>query len=72
MRRLLSVSLEEGLSKDLNHATRDAHMTRSQFVKLALRDYLRRYEFERLRRRIVPRAQARGFYTDEDVFRAIS
>lgn len=72
MRRLLSVSLEEDLSKDLNRVTRDAHMTRSQFVKLALRDALRRYEFERLRSRIVPRARAHGFYTDEDVFRAFS
>ncbi|OGX37477.1 MAG: hypothetical protein A3C53_04525 [Omnitrophica WOR_2 bacterium RIFCSPHIGHO2_02_FULL_68_15] len=71
MRRLLSVSLEEDLSKDLNRATRETHLTRSQFVKLALRGALRRHELAALRARLVPLARAKGIYTDDDVFRMI-
>lgn len=71
MRQLLSVSLEKDLNKDLTRATRDTHLTRSQFVKLALRDYLRRHELAEMRTRLVPLARAKGIYTDDDVFRMI-
>lgn len=71
MRSLLSVSLSEALARALDRATKEAHLTRSEIVKLALRDFLRRYELTQLRGRLVPKARARGLYTDEDIFRAL-
>ena len=71
MRQLLSVSLPEALAHTLARVTREAHLTRSEIVKLALRDFLRRYELEGLRARLVPKARAKGLFTDDDVFRTI-
>jgi len=71
MRQLLSVSLPVALGHALNRVTKEAHLTRSDIVKLALRDFLRRYELEELRALLVPRARAKGIYTDDDVFRTI-
>ena len=71
MRQLLSVSLPERLAHTLNRVTKEVHLTRSEIVKLALRDFLRRYELEDLRESLVPKARAKGIFTDEDVFRTI-
>jgi len=72
MRQLLSVSLPEELASSLNRVTKEVHLTRSEVVKLALRDFLVSYELENLRRRLVPKARAKGIFTDEDVFRIVS
>lgn len=71
MRQPLSISLPPELAQSLKRATREAHLSRSEVVKLALRDFLRRYELGELRARLVPKARAKGLFTDEDVFRAI-
>jgi hypothetical protein len=47
-------------------------LTRSEFVREALRRQLALSEFEGLRRRIMPFAEAQGYLTDEDVFRDVS
>ena len=46
--------------------------SRSDLVRDALRRQLALLQFEQLRRRIVPFAEARGYLTDEDVFRDVS
>lgn len=69
MRQLLSVSLPKGLAGALNRLTREVHLTRSEVVKLALRDFMQRYELEELRKTLVPKARSKGIVTDEDVFR---
>ena len=71
MRQLLSVSLPEALAGALRRLTREIHLTRSEVVKLALRDFMQRYELEELRKTLVPKARARGIFTDEDVFRIV-
>lgn len=71
MRQALSVSLPAELAAALNRVTREIHLTRSEVVKLALRDFMRRYEMEDIRGALVPRARSRGIFTDEDVFRKI-
>lgn len=69
MRQLLSVSLPEGLAGSLNRLTREIHLSRSEVVKLALHDFMQRHELEELRKSLVPKARARGIFTDEDAFR---
>ena len=48
------------------------HMNRSDLVREALRQYLYREEFRRLRRGLIPQAEAKGIFTDEDVFERVS
>jgi len=45
---------------------------RSEVAREALRRQLRLQQFEELRKRIMPFAEARGYLTDEDIFADIS
>lgn len=44
-------------------------ITKSEFINEALRQYLIEKELQDIRRQMVPLAQAKGIYTDEDVDR---
>ncbi len=44
-------------------------MTKSEIINEALRQYLIERELQEIRRSIIPAAQAKGIYTDEDVER---
>ena len=44
----------------------------STIIRTALERYLSRLEFRAIRDELVPEAQKRGIYTDEDVFKLIS
>lgn len=69
---MLTIRLDGDLEKLLERASRRAHKTRSEVAREALRRQLRLTQFESLRRRIMPFAEARGFLTDEDVFAGVS
>ena len=68
----LTIRLDEDLDKRLVKAARKSGKTRSEIAREALRRQLRISQFEVLRRRIMPFAEARGYLTDEDVFRDVS
>jgi predicted transcriptional regulator len=68
----LTIRLDEGLDKLLVKAARKSGKNRSEIAREALRRQLRISQFEALRRRIMPFAEARGYLTDEDVFRDVS
>ena len=68
----LTIRLDEDLDKLLLRATRKSGKNRSEIAREALRRQLRISQFEVLRRRIMPFAEARGYLTDEDVFRDVS
>ena len=72
MRRAITVSIPEGIKKELDRVTREEGVTLSDIVRESLRSYLFEREFRRLRRRLMAKAAARGSYTDEDVFELIS
>jgi hypothetical protein len=46
--------------------------TRSELVRESLERQLRMLQFEQLRRRVLPFAEARGYLTDEDIARDVS
>jgi len=52
----------------LGKASRQAGRSRSDVARSALRRQLRLTQFESIRHRMMPFAEARGFLTDEDVF----
>ena len=68
----LSIRLDEDLERLLGKASRQAGQNRSEVARNALRRQLRLTQFETIRRRMMPFAEARGFLTDEDVFAQVS
>lgn len=69
---LLTVRLDKDLERLLAKASRRSGRTRSEIAREALKRQLRISQFESLRARIAPFAEARGYLTDDDVFRDVS
>ena len=72
MRETMTISLPGSLRERLDQLVETYHMNRSDLVREALRQYLYREEFRRLRRGLIPQAEAKGIFTDEDVFERVS
>jgi predicted transcriptional regulator len=68
----LTIRLPPDLAKKLEEVSRRSGRTRSEVAREALRRQLALDSFEQLRQRVMPFAEARGYLTDEDVFRDIS
>ena len=68
----LTIRLDPELERELDRVAAATGRSRSDLVRDALRRQLALSQFEQLRRRIVPFAEARGYLTDEDVFRDVS
>jgi predicted transcriptional regulator len=71
-RDVLTIRLDEDLKPLLDKVCRTVRRTRSEIAREALRRHLSQMRFEQLRRRVMPFAEARGYLTDEDVFKEIS
>ena len=71
-RGTLTLRLDEDLERDLGSLAKQTGRTRSDLARDALRRQLSLLRFERLRKRVLPFAEARGLLTDEDVFSAVS
>jgi len=68
----LTIRLDRDLERRLGRLARRTGRSRSDLVRDALRRLLALAEFRDLRRQILPLAEARGYLTDEDVFRDVS
>jgi len=68
----LTIRLDKDLDVLLSRASKRSGRSRSEIVREALRRHLRLEQFEGLRKRIMPFAEARGFLTEEDIFSQIS
>ena len=72
MKTTLTIRLDEELERWLEQLCQQTGRNRSEIVRDALRRQLSLLRFEHLRRRVLPFAEARGYLTDEDVFRDLS
>ena len=72
MADMLSIRLTQRLRRELSRFCKREHRPASDVVREAIRRYLAAQELRRLREQVRPRAEARGFMTDEDVFKAVS
>ena len=72
MRENISVSLPKELKAELDQLTRAEGISRSDLIREAVREYLFAHQLRALRQRLRPYAEARGVYTDEDVFDEVS
>ncbi len=68
----LTIRLPEKLRADLLRISKSQNKPVSDVVRESLRRYIAIERFRTLRRKVVPFAEAQGFVTDEDVFKAIS
>ena len=70
--RTLTIRLDRDLDNLLAKASRRSGRNRSEVAREALRRQLRISQFDALRRKMMPFAEARGYLTDEDVFAKVS
>ena len=68
----LTIRLDKALDTLLTKASYQSGKNRSEIAREALRRQLRVSQFESLRRKIMPFAEARGYLTDEDLFADVS
>lgn len=72
MRKTLTVSLPAKTKRLIERAARDSGLTTSEYVRLAIFRKLWQDAAAESRRVAVPRARAKGVFSDEEVFRLIS
>jgi metal-responsive CopG/Arc/MetJ family transcriptional regulator len=72
MRQTVAISLPEELTAELDNAAREEGTSRSELVRDALRRFLAVRRFRAVRDSVTAHAEAAGFITDEDVFKALS
>lgn len=68
----LTIRLDKNLNTLLAKASRKSGKNRSEIAREALRRQLRLEQFEEIRKRVMPFAEARGLLTDEDIFSQVS
>jgi predicted transcriptional regulator len=67
----LTLRIPDELDQELEEQSAASRLSKSDLAREALQRYLRVAKLRRLRAKLVPRAQAQGIHTDEDVFRAL-
>ncbi len=68
----LTIRLDPALQRQLARIAKRTGRSRSEVVRDAVRRQLALTEFDELRRQIMPFAEARGYLTDDDIFRDVS
>ena len=68
----LTIRLPEDLKDDLQKLSEEQSKPVSDIVRESIRRYVAVEKFHALRKKVLPFAEAQGFLTDEDVFKAIS
>ena len=72
MRSVLSVSLPENISSELDKFARSTGRTKSDIVKESIDLYLWEVRFRKLQKRVGTKAKKAALVSEEDVFKAIS
>jgi predicted transcriptional regulator len=72
MKDTLTIRIDRETARMLARVARLSRRTQSQVARDALRRQLAIELFEQLRERVAPFAEAKGFLTDDDVFKAVS
>jgi metal-responsive CopG/Arc/MetJ family transcriptional regulator len=72
MRETITISIPKSLKKELDKASHEEGLSRSDLVRESLRDYMFIRHFRALRNKMMAKAQTQGIYTDEDVFNLVS
>jgi predicted transcriptional regulator len=68
----LNVRIPERLRRELEKVAKSEDRPVSEVVRDSLRRYVAVQRFRALRKKTLPFAEAQGFLTDDDIFKAIS
>jgi predicted transcriptional regulator len=68
----LTIRIPDDLKVNLQKISREQNKPVSDVVRESIRRYIAVERFRALRKKVLPFAEAQGFLTDEDVFKAIS
>jgi predicted transcriptional regulator len=68
----LTIRIPQELRRKLDKLSRDKQQPVSDLVRDSLRRYVALERFRELRKRAMPFAEAQGFLTDDDIFKAVS
>lgn len=68
----ITIRISESLRRELLALSKQQQRPASELVRDSLRRYIAAEKFQALRCKTLPFAEARGFLTDEDVFKAVS
>ena len=68
----LTIRIPDKLRADLKRISKQQNKPVSDVVRDSMRRYVAIEKFRSLRKKVLPFAEAQGFVTDEDVFKAIS
>jgi predicted transcriptional regulator len=69
--KTITIRLPDELKADLQKLSQEQNKAVSDLVRESVRRYVAVERFRSLRKKALPFAEAQGFLTDEDVFRAI-
>ncbi len=72
MSETVSFRLSPELRRELQRLCKRQKRAASDIAREALRQYIVTQQFRALRRKLKPYAEAKGFFTDEDFFGAVS
>jgi predicted transcriptional regulator len=72
MRSVLSVSLPQKISSELEALAKSTGRTKSDIVKESVSLYLWETQFRRAQKKLIGRAKKKGIVSEEDVFRTVS
>lgn len=67
----LTIRLPDELRDDLQKLSEEQSKPVSDIVRESIRRYVAVEKFRSLRKKVLPFAEAQGYLTDEDIFRAI-
>ncbi|TVQ77498.1 MAG: ribbon-helix-helix protein, CopG family [Phycisphaeraceae bacterium] len=68
----LNIRIPDEMKRQLDELSRQQHRPASDLVRESLRRYIAVEQLKQLRRSSAPLAEAQGYITDEDIFRAVS
>ena len=68
----MTIRIPDPLRRELQKLSRKQQRPLSDLVRDSLRRYVAMEQFQALRAKSLPLAEAGGFLTDEDVFKAVS
>ncbi len=68
----LTLSIPDDLKEQLEELSRQLQRPTSELVRESLRRYIATEQLKAIRRATVPLAEAQGFLTDDDIFKAVS
>lgn len=71
MRKSITISLPEEMEAAVDEFIREEGISRSELIRESLHDYLYFRKLKKTRETMLRKAEARGVFTNEDVFRLV-